>query len=249
MTAKPMSRVASLFLLCLLVFIFSATRYTKAHAARLSDLVDQNLEFQVLDKVFSDWQIVENTAGFAPENFVVTGLDDQPLNPGISIYYLPSVPPFTGSLSTSGILFESIELSYKVTSLGNPIKDASLGIHSYHDGIGSSTHLDKLILNDIYYLEAFDQQIHISQPANGFNAHEDSVLFSDTPLLPDLTDQLTVVASIGVGLNGYSDTIVTLSQIDARHRYSQTPIPIPGTFFLFGSGLIGLAGIRKKFKK
>ena len=32
-------------------------------------------------------------------------------------------------------------------------------------------------------------------------------------------------------------------------RDSQTPIPEPATMLLFGTGLVGLAGIRRKFKK
>ena len=65
-------------------------------------------------------------------------------------------------------------------------------------------------------------------------------------------DDIITLALTGYNESGYSGGLSSITLELKGHVYSnggQQPVPEPTTMLLLGSGLIGLAGFRKRFKK
>jgi hypothetical protein len=60
-------------------------------------------------------------------------------------------------------------------------------------------------------------------------------------------NNLVLDSSAGSGNGGSIPNAI--NYIDPMVSYTSTPTPIPPAFLLFGSGLLGLAGFRKKIKE
>lgn len=69
---------------------------------------------------------------------------------------------------------------------------------------------------------------------------------SGTIKLGEITDQAPILPTSSGMVGIYADGEVTFN----NYTHTGTPVPLPGSVLLFGSGLIGLAGVgRKKFRQ
>jgi hypothetical protein len=96
-----------------------------------------------------------------------------------------------------------------------------------------------------------------------FNSMSGSETYSDTD---ELSDKLSVFTGpdfidLEIGIGGSASLFYVPSRVFETYwqdsdysglltvQYNYTPIPLPTTILLLGSGLIGIGGVRRKFKK
>jgi len=209
------------------------------NAALMGDLLN-GTSITVGDKLFDNWAIevlIDDAGTFDPTGIEVIGINDNPLNPGLSFLS-------NGAFYVEDGDWLDIEISFKVTVL-NPslfINGVSLEMT---DGV--MTKLDGGLFGTVVIgedigttegdndLSAFDPWVEWD-PEFGIVALSDAVSLdpiSEIWVLKDIF--LTSEAGGTVSLDGF------------QQRFSQTPVPEPSTMLLLGFGLVALGGyVRRK---
>lgn len=221
-------------------------------------LANPDTEIIVGDKIFSDWYPI----GGDPTNIIsgsatMIPLDDQPLNPGLR---------FVASATLGSIDFAQAGLYYTVRVSADSkklIKDNSLSLTSWnitmydHDNdpelLNESTaypytlRIDEYVSNQPFQIPDSPvllgaKTVQIDDPFDSIEFTPVDMLYVATIAQIEFEDGGPVVASNNFNGDGAVGVDLTIEQ-----RFSQTPIP--ATVWLFGSGLIGLAGLRRRLKK
>ncbi|MDX9787341.1 MAG: PEP-CTERM sorting domain-containing protein [Desulfobacterales bacterium] len=230
-----MKKLSMVLLTLFLVIGLSGT----GNAALMGDLLN-GTSITVGDKLFDNWAIevlIDDAGTFDPTGIEVIGINDNPLNPGLSFLS-------NGAFYVEDGDWLDIEISFKVTVL-NPslfINGVSLEMT---DGV--MTKLDGGLFGTVVIgedigttegdndLSAFDPWVEWD-PEFGIVALSDAVSLdpiSEIWVLKDIF--LTSEAGGTVSLDGF------------QQRFSQTPVPEPSTMLLLGFGLVALGGyVRRK---
>lgn len=238
-------------LLLVLMFLLFTFPVGQVYSATFYDNFDSQND--------SNWSVVWPTWDFVEigkSNYGYHGL--YPYNPED-----PGVPPVAASMANNGTSYANsgliIETRLKVDagySAGiffstngfetGPLDGYSLGIDIGHNQIylnqisvyegtlASATvtggtsydtfYILKLVIDPDEYMNAYLYNDFYEQ------------LASFTHIAPTMADVHSGVVGVYADLEGTFD------------NYSLNPVPIPGAVWLFGSGLIGLVGLRRRFK-
>lgn len=220
----------------LVMFLYGMTlvfgAVANVQATTLQDLFDGQT-ITVGDKLFSDWTLIENDFSADPSNIDVNPLPDS-LNQGLQ--YVANDEWLVSDGQQGFVVFA---FTYDLTVL-NPlltITDASLEITDFaFEGEGGAFEIQNAI---------FPPSLIVNVSAN--NRFGTFDLFDSQQFAPDFAPQ-TFLDDVETIIN-FEDTVGNTVSLEAfKVRYSQSPVPEPSTLFLIGTGLVGLAGFRKKFK-
>ena len=183
------------------------------------------------DKLFSDWQLLNDEMGADLSQIDVISLTD-PLNQGLR-YEANS----QWAVSDAQTRYTSFEFTYDVTVLepSFAITDASMAMTDFSfEGEGGAIEIQNAI---------FPPSLIVGVRANnrlGVFQLSDSQQFA-----PDFAPQ-TFLDDVETLIH-FEDTLGTTVSLDAFEvRYSQVSLPEPSTFALFSLGLLGLGLARKR---
>lgn len=225
---KKLLRFLSVILLFLGAFgIAHADTVTMYDLVQGQSIITDNTEFY-------NWNIIANFGGVNTQNIDVTTVNN----------YDPDTPSLdfnvdVGEMAVSGngslvFLFE-----YSVKTLNNDLLYANsiefMG-WSHNGAVADGSITINELVNDDSDVKLGDKSIYVDYARMEFQ-YFDSI---------DFTPQGILNVQTSIDLQGtQSNTFIQLTAF--RQEFSQAPIP--GAVWLLGSGLIGLVGIRRKFKK
>ena len=221
--------------LLLSIFLASFAMVGSAGATPLSlaDVVTAG-SITIGDKVFSGWTADSNSAGtassFTAASITFVPLATPALDPGFELSGMPMSVGANGS--------QDLTLSYTVAVApgGALIKDASL---SFVGGVlGVSPYASVQIIENVY---TSNGGTLLAQLVVGQSGPTD-IVSATANFAPQ--SSIYVVKDIGVNGDGVAGGSAFVSQL--TDRYSE--VPVPASLLLFGPGLLGLVGIRKRLK-
>jgi hypothetical protein len=220
--------------LCALLLVFGVV--ANVQAIPLGDLFG-GATITVGDKVFADWQIFFLDSNVMPDVFLidVQPLADQPLNPGLRF-------TANGQLTVADDTFIKFGFGFSVATLsGEPlIKDNSVELLDFSfAGAGGKISVAEDVLDPAGNLLAVKEVF-------ADNALQDFQLFDEEAFDPQA---LIFVEKTIVVFGDFAGDLVNLEVFDQRFSQVPEPVPEPATMLLIGTGLVGLAGFRRKFRK
>jgi len=223
-------------LLTTLSMLVVAFATTSAQAVPLSDLF-AGQTMTVDDKLFSNWELFQVTdpefsAPIDLSLIDVTGLDDDPLNPGLHF-------EANGQLTVSGLDFLDLNFGFDVTVMdpGFRIKDNSLEITEFAMG---DLNLGGLILIEETIFDAAGNEIGFKE------AFVDNFLFEEQLFdSAEFADMVTISVEKNILIAGDDfDDVVEL--ISFEQHFSQKAVPEPSTWLLMGVGLAAIGVVRRR---
>jgi hypothetical protein len=192
----------------------------------LAELLDGG-GIQVGDKLFSEWFIQEASDGFDPAQVTITGLDDDPLNPGLSYDFSNQI---VGDQTTEGGLGVFFGFSVDVLDPSFRVKHSSL---SLTDGevTGSGGVVAFSSITDLLGNTLIDTALIVGK------VPEEEILFSEAEFDPQSSIGVTTAATGGIN----AEEEGTFSLKSFEQRFSQTSaVPEGSTSLsvLFGAGAV-----------
>jgi hypothetical protein len=162
----------------------------------------------------------------------VTGLDDDPLNPGLHF-------EANGQLTVSGLDFLDLNFGFDVTVMdpGFRIKDNSLEITEFAMG---DLNLGGLILIEETIFDAAGNEIGFKE-AFVDNLLLDEQLFDSAEFVESMT--ISVEKNILIAGDDFDDVVELIS---FEQRFSQKAVPEPSTWLLMGVGLAAIGVVRRR---
>jgi hypothetical protein len=223
-------------LLTTLSMLVVAFATISAQAVPLSDLF-AGQTMTVDDKLFSNWELFQVTdpefsAPIDLSLIDVTGLDDDPLNPGLHF-------EANGQLTVSGLDFLDLNFGFDVTVMdpGFRIKDNSLEITEFAMG---DLNLGGLILIEETIFDAAGNEIGFKE-AFVDNLLLDEQLFDSAEFVESMT--ISVEKNILIAGDDFDDVVELIS---FEQRFSQKAVPEPSTWLLMGVGLAAIGVVRRR---
>ena len=226
--------------LLLSIFLASFAMVGSAGATPISTLADlvgpPPVSDTIGDKVFSGWMVVINynhtySASFTPGDVGFTALlNNPPANQGPGFQLALPMSVYAGG-------FQDLLITYTVTVLPGQalINDASLAGNVSVTGPTASATVTENIYTD-YTESVLLAQLKIYATGTSLVTYDHATFAPQCSIF--VTKDINVQ---GDGMNGNQAGISQL--VD---RYSE--VPVPPSALLFAPGLLGLFGIRKRFK-
>ncbi|MDX9786368.1 MAG: PEP-CTERM sorting domain-containing protein [Desulfobacterales bacterium] len=234
-----MKKLSMVLLTLFLVIGLSGT----GNAALMGDLLN-GTSITVGDKLFDNWAIevlIDDAGTFDPTGIEVIGINDNPLNPGLSFLS-------NGAFYVEDGDWLDIEISFKVTVL-NPslfINGVTLDFSGIMTILGDATWgslaIGEDIATDASLLSPFGGDVTSFDP---WVEWDPGLGIQDYPDSANFNPLSEIWVRKDIFLISYEGGTVDL--IDFTQHFSQTPVPEPSTMLLLGFGLVALGGyVRRK---
>ena len=206
-----------------------------AHAVPLSDLIFGNGSITVGDKTFASWEFEFDDGSVACDQFCldsidVTGIADDPFNPGLK---------FTASndvLTVSGGDFIDFGIGFSVM-VGNPnlqISGASLALSDFVNGGDGLIQIDDFVFDTAF-------------GGLGSLFVEADAIFGDTLFdAIGIAPQTTVFQEIEIFIDsGFDGDVVGINMFEIR-KQQVGEVPEPASLSLFVAGLLALGALGRR---
>jgi hypothetical protein len=206
------------------------------------DLLQAGWSIQVDDKLFDHWKLYGSTitgtglgTAVAANSITVTGLDANPLNPGVE-YQSAAWQITNGQL-------QDTKFQYNVSVVGGAklIEDGSMTLLSGDVGSATSAiNITEHLTDGLGHLVAPLSNFEIQLPGSFTTKVFDQKFFS-------LVNFVQVNKDIALSMSADASGITSFS--DMAQNYSQTAIPEPSSMAIAGLGALGLIGYGLRRRK